>query len=204
MTVLAAVGFVSLRQDRLLAKKDAEEKAQAIASELLVRAWQNLTASNHEDHAFRADKQGNLIFPPLVAELPSPKPFRLTDLTPEQLHLWNSLRNPPIRGSEEDADIQTYRAFLIPIRQRISKASPNTTSALSWRQGESRKQPRKHFQTLLNVTRPVLATAAFLSNPLAQLKILEVTSFGVGYYDMTKHSRVSRPRIRPRNSVSPR
>src|SRR5947208_16509739 len=108
--VLAAVGFLSLRQDRLLAKKDAEERAQSLADELAVRVWQSLSASNRHDHSFRADTDGNLVFPPPVVELPSPKPLPLTDLSPEQLGLWNNLKQTEYRG-ENRTNIEIYEQF---------------------------------------------------------------------------------------------
>ena len=41
--VLAVVGFLSLRQDKLFAEKEAQERAQAIADELRSKLWTAVT-----------------------------------------------------------------------------------------------------------------------------------------------------------------
>src|SRR6266850_3555054 len=110
--VLATVGFVSLRQDRLLAQKEAEERAQRIADDLSARIWQDLTASNHPAHSFQVDSEGNLVFPPPLAPLPEPKPFNLADLTPDQLRLWQKAVAVEANDPNRNAASQAYREFL--------------------------------------------------------------------------------------------
>src|SRR6266567_2324917 len=43
VAVLAVFGFLSLRQDRLLAQREAAERAQTIADELVPKIWAQLT-----------------------------------------------------------------------------------------------------------------------------------------------------------------
>src|SRR5947208_16014030 len=93
VAVLAVFGFLSLRQDRLLAQREAAERAQIIADDLVPKIWAQLaTVSNSAPpqstsgtivrsdldstdarsdqraqlphHAFRVDRAGDLLFPP--------------------------------------------------------------------------------------------------------------------------------------------
>ena len=48
--VLAAVGFFSLRQDKILAQHEAVERAQAIADELLPTVWREIVETQRPQH----------------------------------------------------------------------------------------------------------------------------------------------------------
>src|SRR5689334_7936932 len=88
VVVLAILGFLSLRQDKIIAQHEAVERAQAIADLLLPRLWSALTNADSPDgfehHAFQINRIGELIFPPPVAPTPSPEPLNLAELTPEE------------------------------------------------------------------------------------------------------------------------
>src|ERR1051325_8878435 len=77
--VLAAVGVVSLRQDKLLAQHEAAERAQGIADELAPRIWAELTrageTSAFRPGAFEINAAGDLVFPPPYTPLPLPRSF---------------------------------------------------------------------------------------------------------------------------------
>src|SRR5215467_927222 len=78
LIILASSGLVSLQQDKLLARKEAEERAQEIADQLAPKLWAELTRTNaDQSHTFEVAKDGELIFPPPVAAFPEPKPFDL-------------------------------------------------------------------------------------------------------------------------------
>src|ERR1043166_2492226 len=74
---LAGAGFMSLRQDRILAQHDAAEKAQALAEEVVDFLWTKLNdRANREqlkDHAFHLDGHGRLLFPRPAATVPAPR-----------------------------------------------------------------------------------------------------------------------------------
>src|SRR3990172_11212680 len=93
VVVLAAVGALSLRQDRLLARHEATARAQAIADDLVRRVWVEVVEgpkpNPDEGHAFRTDTDGQLIFPPPMAPVPIPKPFDVAALSEEQARLWH-------------------------------------------------------------------------------------------------------------------
>src|SRR4029077_15384857 len=92
VVVLAAVGFLSLRRDKILAQHEAADRAQTIADSLLPRAWSTLTNSvnpeNVKHHAFLIDPSGDLIFPFPFPQALSPEPLNFNSLTTEQTRLW--------------------------------------------------------------------------------------------------------------------
>jgi signal transduction histidine kinase len=74
--VLAAVGFFSLRQDRILAQHDAADRAQIIGDDLAQKIWTELTAkdTNPAPHqSFQINKSSELIFPPPFTDVPAPQ-----------------------------------------------------------------------------------------------------------------------------------
>src|SRR4051812_40498569 len=95
VAVLSVMGWLSLRQDKILAEHDAKERAQAIADELLPKVWDQITAKTSETNqlAFQVDGNGKLIFPPPYDSVPLPKPFNLAELNAEQARLWQTLQN---------------------------------------------------------------------------------------------------------------
>ena len=104
VTVLAAFGLVSLRQDALLARKEAEERAQEIANQLVPKVWETLTRRDGEQsRSFQADKEGDLLFPPLAPAFP--EPTRLFCRTTAKVFSARSLplrcarRRPPPRSA---------------------------------------------------------------------------------------------------------
>src|SRR6266550_2774828 len=93
--VLAAFGFLSLRQDKVLAQNEAAERAQGLADNLLPQLWTALTQINIHQKlgghpAFQVDSAGQLLFPPPMASWPVPQPFDPAALTAEQSRLWRT------------------------------------------------------------------------------------------------------------------
>src|SRR5262245_46731592 len=82
--VLTVVGFVSIRQDKALAQREAADRAQALADDLLPRLWQEFSQTNNphrfETNAFRIGPAGQLVYPPPVADFPTPRPFNQAEL----------------------------------------------------------------------------------------------------------------------------
>src|SRR5712672_1076248 len=84
VAVLAGVGFLSLRRDKVLAQHEAVERAQVIADQLLPRLWSALTNADNEafeHHAFQIDGAGELVFPAPVASTPKPEPLNPDDFS---------------------------------------------------------------------------------------------------------------------------
>src|ERR1043166_6721682 len=83
--VLAAVGFVSLRQDKILAHPEAPARAQAIADALIPKLGEELVSVEDPElggpRGFEVDSAGHLAFPPPLASVPTPKPLNPAELT---------------------------------------------------------------------------------------------------------------------------
>jgi TolA-binding protein len=116
VAVLAVVGMISLRQDKILAQHEAVERAQAIADDLTRRIWSKLTTAKAPDElrhrAFQIDSAGRLIYPPPVEPVPVPKPFDLAELDGSQAKLWRTAQTAEAEGDDVLAAIQCYGAFL--------------------------------------------------------------------------------------------
>ena len=104
VVVLATVGFISLRQDRLLAEAEARQSAQRYADEMC-RAFQTRISSRDASDpaclAFRINSHGQLVMPPAAPTLPIPRTLELEALTVEQQSWWftatGSATDPPTR-----------------------------------------------------------------------------------------------------------
>src|SRR5438045_2995707 len=104
VVILAGVGFFSLRQDKVLARHEAEQRAQGLADELLPKLWGKLT--NHpaklNHHAFQVGLGGQLIFPPPQAASPLPHVLNLKDLSADQGRLWSEAQRSELIGSDQE------------------------------------------------------------------------------------------------------
>src|SRR5215471_11373141 len=113
---LAAVGALSVRQDKALARSEATERAQAIADELLPKLWQELTTpktpATFEHHAFKVGPSGELVFPPSYVPVPVPATFDLSALSPDQLQLWLAARAVDGESGDPAAGVEAYQQFL--------------------------------------------------------------------------------------------
>src|SRR5436190_16426529 len=108
--VLAAVGWMSLRQDKILAEHDARERAGTIANDLIPAIQDKLAAKRPDEtsFAFHVNEAGQLLFPPPRAPVPAPRPFDIAALSPTQAQLWRNLR----RSLDVDAAIKTTKDFI--------------------------------------------------------------------------------------------
>src|SRR5437762_12979825 len=63
LAVLAVIGFLFLRQDRVVARHEAEDRAQTIANEVLSKAWAALQGIDEpgfgQPWTFRVGARGN-------------------------------------------------------------------------------------------------------------------------------------------------
>src|SRR6266513_1475660 len=92
VVVLAAVGLISLRQDKILADLDARQRAQTIADDLADQIWLQVTTQTNREAipSFELNRTGQLIFPPPLPFAPTPQPFDVTTLNAEQAALWQA------------------------------------------------------------------------------------------------------------------
>ncbi len=176
--VLAAVGFVSLRQDRLLAQKEAEERAREIADDLVSKAWQELMTTNGEGHAFQVDGEGNLVFPPPVAAFPEPKPLKLADLNATQLRLWQTAQGAESEQEKGSSGMQAYRDFLDSNPPSEFAAMAEYSLGMLLVANGQPKEAAKSFLTVIANYPDAMGESGLPLAPLAELRWLELTEFG--------------------------
>jgi two-component system phosphate regulon sensor histidine kinase PhoR len=171
--VLAAAGLLSLRQDRVLARLEATERAQALAEEFAQEIWAELTAPPRGDEpVFLVDEAGELVFPPSCPAVPTPQPLDLAALTEAQARLWHRARQS--RGT--DAELPQGIAVL---RQFLELAPPEPFAAIArfnlgvWlaRQGDSNAAAQ--FRMVAERHPDAVGETGLPLAPLAVLKEIE-------------------------------
>lgn len=175
VAVLAAVGFLSLRQDRRLAEREAAERAQRIADDLVDRIWTKLAVTNLSGRLhFTVDAAGGLIFPPPHTSVPLPQPFDLAEFNPEAKRLWLAAQS----ASDDEYNIasaeQAWRDFI--------KSNPpeRFATAAYYRLGLLLIQQRKFAEAVktlrcIEETVPgAVGESGLPLQPLAQWKLLEL------------------------------
>jgi tetratricopeptide (TPR) repeat protein len=127
VVLLAAVGLLSLRQDKALATQEAKERAQALADEASQRIWDRLTAVSPAllnpqvvaappvSSSFcliQVDNQGNLLFPPPYTATPLPRPLDVAELNEQQADLWQAARAAEYDRQDPQAAAAAWRQFI--------------------------------------------------------------------------------------------
>ena len=176
VAVLAAVGVLSLRQDRLVAEHEATQRAQGIAEALAAKLWAQLvltSAPPREVAAFLLDTKAQLVFPPACPSAPAPARFDISLLKSNQPALWfRAQKAEPVEDEAESA-IRSYRDFLAsdPPAQFAAAAEYALGLLLA-----SRGNPEEasHWFELLERDHPEATGESGLPlAPLARLKSIE-------------------------------
>jgi signal transduction histidine kinase len=180
VVVLAIIGVISLRQDKILAQHDAAERAQAIADDLAAKIWNGLTAKEpsplnpSNGPAFEVDPAGQLIFPPAVAPVPVPKPFNLAELNPEQTRLWWRLQ-----GAGEHNDgvvVPVFKAFIeSQPPERFAAAAGYSLGLALARQGKY-EEAAEMFERVIEKYPGTVGESGLPLQPLARLKWLQLAA----------------------------
>src|ERR1017187_1068155 len=203
VAVLAVVGVISLRQDKVLARHDAAERAQVIADGLVLKIWNELIANSPDQfrqRAFQVDEYGRIIFPPPYSPVPTPQPFNLAELNTEQARLWATLQAADTGTQKPEVLDQAFNRF-------INSNPPETfAAAASYGQGLRLIQQQKSLEpaeALSLVTEKYPNATGESGLPiltLAQLKLFEVLPHPNGstrYFTPYSHSYVQRNAIDP-------
>jgi len=119
LVVLTLVGLLSLRQDRLLAREEARERAARLATDLAEQIRLSLVELLTQAPAldvdapplFRTDAEFRLIDPPAVEPVPTPEPLELSTLPEASRELWNKATQAEAAGEPARASF-ALRDFL--------------------------------------------------------------------------------------------
>ena len=176
--VLLAMGLGSLRQDKILAHREAGERAQRLAAALLASSAATLTSPPAEAQKlrcpiFQVNSAGGLLFPPAIARL-GPRLLIPDALTPEQARLWGIARKGEAQGKEPARVIEAYTAFV------ALQPPPNFTANALYSLGlllATRSEPMAaadQFSRLIEGQPDSVAESGLPLQPLARLKLLEL------------------------------
>jgi signal transduction histidine kinase len=177
--VLAAVGFISLQRDKILAQHEAIDRAQVIADQLLPRLWSVLTNADQEafeHHAFQIGAPGELLFPPSIASTPSPEPLNPGELSAEQATLWQQAERAEVSDKDNPTAIQATRTFLeTKPPERFAAVATYSLAVLLAKQS----QPQAAADTLLSVLDKyphAVAGSGLSLDRLAEFKLIELSA----------------------------
>jgi signal transduction histidine kinase len=177
--VLAAVGFFSLRQDKIIAQHEAAERAQTMADSLLQRVWFALTnveqGDTFEHHAFQLNGSGQLLFPPQAVPTLSASPLSSGELTAEQAALWHRAQLAQVNGNVPNA-IQAIRDFLnTEPPQRFAAVGNYDLSLCLFQQREFQKAADICLSVLRKYPKEV-SESGFPLEKLVTFKLLEIST----------------------------
>ena len=151
VAVLAVIGVISLRQDKILAQHDAAERAQVIADDLAAKIWNELTVKESSlldpsnGPAFEVDPAGRLMFPPAFATNPVAKPFDPDELNADQKQLWLELRGADTSRQNSGQASRHFGISSVPIRQNGLRRRLVMTWAWRWRSRGKMWKPRRYL-----------------------------------------------------------
>ncbi len=182
VTVLAAIGWASLRQDKILAEHDAAERAQVIADDLAAKIWNELMAKApfpldpSNGPVFEVDQTGRLMFPPAAVPLPLPKPFDLAGLNAGQRQLWLRLQGADAGQSDSETVIQAFRDFIGSHPPERLAAAAGYDLGLSLARQRKNAEAMEMFDRVVEKYPEAIGESGLPLQPLAQLKWLQLAA----------------------------
>jgi signal transduction histidine kinase len=177
VAVLAVLGLLSLRQDRRLAEREAAERAQALADDLVERIWTELAVTNVSGRLhFTIDAAGGLIFPPPHASVPVPQPFDLAELDPEGIQLWLAAQNAT--GSEYNiaSAEQAWRDFINSNPPERFAAAAHYCLGLLLIEQQKFADTAEALSLVSQTSPSAIGESGLPLQPLAQWKLLELAA----------------------------
>lgn len=186
VAVLSAVGWYSLRQDKTIAHREAQDRAQTIATDLAPKLWGMLTnwpsseAPNFTDTfdrtvvGFKVDEEGGLVVPPPFPPVPTPRPLDPAKLTEEQLRLWLSSQYcGGINRESEAAAIQACREFIGTRPPSDFLANGQYGLGMMLKDANRYSEAANVFESLTN-NPDAAGESGVPLEPLARLRLLEL------------------------------
>ena len=178
VVVLALIGLVSLRQDELLARHEAEVRAQTIADDLAQKVWDEIVSAPESDLSrhpfFQIDQHGGLIYPPPYTPVPVPRPLNSAELTAEHARLWRACELSVSEGADVSAAVEACEEFLeLKPPDNFAAAAQFTMGTLFAQHGQPAAAAQR-FDLLLEKYPTAVGESGIPLQPLAQLKLLEL------------------------------
>src|SRR6266853_1955098 len=177
--VLATFGFLSLREDRKLARSEAVERAQVLADDLVVQFWSALRQEQVklevERHpTFCVDSTGQLLHPSPIPPWPIPAPLNSAELSSAQAQLWQEAQVADTQQANPLPGIKAFRAFLgLEPPNRFAAAAHYSLGLLLSRSGET-EAAAQTFTTLLEQFPEATGESGFPLQTFARLKLLQL------------------------------
>ena len=177
VAVLAALGWASLRQDKILAEHDARERAQTIADDFLQKFSAELTSTGSRANAafsFEVDQAGRLIFPPGWNPLPTPQPFNGSQLDSRQTLLWQKVRETISDGTNGNAATEAVNDFIASGPPKNLAAAACYDLGLLLARQKKVEAAIRAFDLLLEKFPEAVGESGLSFQPLAQFRLLEL------------------------------
>jgi signal transduction histidine kinase len=171
---LVVVGFWSLREDKVMARQEAVQRAQDLARELAPQLWRELTTPepNEDAHRFEVDSSGRLVAPPPFEPNPPPQALDLATLRPEAAKLWQRAQaleaGADIRGARDE-----YHKFLATEPPRQFAAVAYYDLGLLSAKADDRDGAARQFGTVRDTFADVEGESGLSLGMLAELKLAE-------------------------------
>jgi signal transduction histidine kinase len=181
VAVLGVVGGIALRQDQVLARHEAVERAQGIAHALLPVVRSKLTVVTRPPqqiaHVFQVAPDGTLIFPRPWPALPRSERLEVEHLKPEQRRVWEEAQRSgqsPADSGQVRAAIHAYRAFLRRAPPRDFAATANFALGLAQAGQGNYRAAANRFTEVCAKYGDVVGESGLPLGPLAELRLLEL------------------------------
>ena len=178
--LLATIGALSASRDKMLARHEAADRAQAVAEELLPKiSAALLTPQAGHDFEFGVDSSGRLVFPVPYSDVPEPRPLVPSTLSQIQAGMWRAAQKAEDEGSDPAGTAQAYSAFLALDPPASFSALAHYAAALNFTRASNLSQAATHFSLLLRKFPNATGESGLPLRPLAELKLLELMDRGV-------------------------
>lgn len=172
---LVMVGFWSLRQDKLIARQEAVQRAEDLARELAPQLWHELTSteSGEDARTFQVDSSENLVAPPPVEPTPVPQPLDPGALAPESAKLWVRARELETAGDDVHQAVGEYEEFLKSDPPRSFAAAAHYDLGLLMAKANADKLAVEQFSIVRDKYPDVAGESGLRLGELAELKLIE-------------------------------
>jgi signal transduction histidine kinase len=205
--VLGSLGLFLLRQDRLLAEREAADEARKIARGLTHGPLSNALVldlpSREAIQRFRAnparpeddpvvlcarqrlpslaclvDITTDLLYPPPLLSTPAPRPLDETELKPGQREDWAALNQSPALSNDVEMAIVAGERFLAHAQaDHFAAAASYRLGVLRLRQGQT-DRARKWFETVAGQYPEAISETGHPLQIYAQLQLLRMAQEG--------------------------